>query len=89
VELFGRGFAWLDTGTFDSLLDAGQFIATSKSGKARRSGVSKRLPGVRAGYRRRPRVLAASLARALWALSAQPREGIHQAMNAVRLAIPM
>ncbi len=28
VELMGRGFAWLDTGTFDSLLDAGQFIST-------------------------------------------------------------
>jgi glucose-1-phosphate thymidylyltransferase len=28
VELMGRGFAWLDTGTHDSLLDAGQFIAT-------------------------------------------------------------
>jgi glucose-1-phosphate thymidylyltransferase len=28
VELLGRGFAWLDTGTFDSLLDAGQFIST-------------------------------------------------------------
>lgn len=28
VELFGRGFAWLDTGTHDSLMDAGDFIAT-------------------------------------------------------------
>jgi glucose-1-phosphate thymidylyltransferase len=28
VEVMGRGFAWLDTGTHDSLLDAGQFIAT-------------------------------------------------------------
>jgi len=28
VELFGRGFAWLDTGTHDSLMDAGEFIAT-------------------------------------------------------------
>jgi glucose-1-phosphate thymidylyltransferase len=28
VELFGRGFAWLDTGTHDSLLDAGQFVQT-------------------------------------------------------------
>ncbi len=28
VELFGRGFAWLDTGNCDSLLEAGNFIAT-------------------------------------------------------------
>lgn len=28
VELMGRGIAWLDTGTHESLLDAGQFIAT-------------------------------------------------------------
>ncbi len=28
VERMGRGFAWLDTGTFDSLMDAGDYIAT-------------------------------------------------------------
>jgi glucose-1-phosphate thymidylyltransferase len=28
VEIMGRGYAWLDTGTHDSLLDAGNFIAT-------------------------------------------------------------
>lgn len=28
VELMGRGYAWLDTGTHDSLLDASSFIAT-------------------------------------------------------------
>ena len=29
VELLGRGFAWLDTGTHDSLMEAGQFIKSS------------------------------------------------------------
>lgn len=28
VELFGRGFAWLDTGNSDSLLEAGNFVET-------------------------------------------------------------
>lgn len=28
IEIMSRGYAWLDTGTHESLLDAGQFIAT-------------------------------------------------------------
>lgn len=28
VELLGRGYAWLDAGTYDSLLEAGQFVQT-------------------------------------------------------------
>ena len=28
IEILGRGFAWLDTGTYDSLLSAGQYVRT-------------------------------------------------------------
>ena len=31
VKLLGRGFAWLDTGTYDDLLEAAKYIATMES----------------------------------------------------------
>ena len=40
VEVMGRGYAWLDTGTHDSLMDAGQFIATLE----RRQGLKVACP---------------------------------------------
>jgi glucose-1-phosphate thymidylyltransferase len=40
VQTMKRGYAWLDTGTHDSLLDAGQFIATLE----RRQGLKVACP---------------------------------------------
>ena len=40
VQVMGRGYAWLDTGTHDNLLEAGQFIATLE----RRQGLKVACP---------------------------------------------
>ncbi len=57
VEVMGRGYAWLDTGTHDSLLEAGQFIATLE----KRQGLKVACPeevAFRAGWIDRDALLA-------------------------------
>jgi glucose-1-phosphate thymidylyltransferase len=38
VERMGRGFAWLDTGTFESLIDAASFVQTLEERQGRKTG---------------------------------------------------
>lgn len=49
VELMGRGFAWLDAGTCDSLLDASQFISTIEHRQGLKIGVPEEV-AYRRGY---------------------------------------
>jgi len=49
VELLGRGYAWLDTGTHESLLESGEFIATLEKRQSLKVGCIEEI-AYRLGY---------------------------------------
>jgi len=57
VERMGRGFAWLDTGTHASLLDAGNFVRTLESRQGLQSGCPEEIAYAQ-GWIDRDRLLA-------------------------------
>jgi glucose-1-phosphate thymidylyltransferase len=62
VEVMGRGMAWLDTGTHESLLDAAQFIATIEKRQGLKVAVPEEI-AYRKGY-----IDGAALERLAWPL---------------------
>jgi len=57
VELLGRGFAWLDTGTHDSLMEAGSFVQTIEKRQGLKVACLEEI-GYRNGWLSKERLLA-------------------------------
>lgn len=71
VELMGRGFAWLDTGTHESLLDAGQFIQTIEHRQSLKVACCLEEIAYEKGYITKEQLLALAepLKKSIWAIS--------------------
>jgi len=61
VELLGRGFAWLDTGTHDALMEAGAFVQTLEKRQGLKVACLEEI-GYRQGWLDRSQLLAEALA---------------------------
>ncbi len=59
VETLGRGYAWLDTGTYDSLIDASMFIKTIEDRQGLKVGCIEEI-AFRRGYIDKEKLLALS-----------------------------
>lgn len=59
VELMGRGYAWLDTGTHESLLEAGEFIATIEKRQGLKIACIEEI-AFKLGYMKKQQLLAAA-----------------------------
>ncbi|RKY36932.1 MAG: glucose-1-phosphate thymidylyltransferase [Candidatus Omnitrophota bacterium] len=57
VELFGRGYAWLDTGTYESLIDAASFIRTVEQRQGLKIGCVEEV-AYRMGYITKSQLIA-------------------------------
>lgn len=57
VELMGRGFAWLDTGTHDSLIEAGEFVKTVEKRQGLKVGCPEEI-AYRMGFINKAQLLA-------------------------------
>ena len=56
VKLFGRGYAWLDTGTYESLIDASVFIKTIEERQGLKIGCVEEI-AYKMGYIKKPQLI--------------------------------